>query len=82
MARTYQIPLLAIDRLIKLGEVERILESVFHPTPSRHTIVGWIEDGTLEGRQIGVGNNWFVYESSLDNLIRASQESRQLRFAA
>lgn len=82
MARTYQIPLLAIDRLIKLGEVERILANVFHPTPSRHTIVGWIEDGTLDGKQIGRGDNWHVYESSLDNLIRASQDARQQKLAA
>ena len=45
--RYYQMPLIEIDQLIKLGEVERILSQVFFPAPSRPTIVGWIEDGTL-----------------------------------
>jgi len=67
------MPLINIDPLIKLGEVERILARVFRPAPSRPTIVAWIEDGTLEGKQIGRGDNWFVYESSLNNLIMESQ---------
>lgn len=78
----YQMPLLHIDRLYKLGEVERILSLVFHPAPSRPTIVEWIEDGTLEGRRIGRGGNWFIYQSSLDNFIRASQNLRQHKLAA
>lgn len=78
----YQMPLLAIDPLIKLGEVERILSEVFRPAPSRPTIIGWIEEGTLEGRQVGVGNNWFVYESSLSKLIRESQSPSQQKLAA
>lgn len=76
------MPLMDIDPLIKLGEVERILAKVFRPVPSRPTIVGWIEEGLLEGRQIGLGDNWFVYASSLDNLILSSQQSRQLKLAA
>lgn len=80
--QNYQMPLLHIDQLIKLGEVERILERVFRPAPSRPTIVGWIEEGTLEGRKIGIGGNWFVYQSSLDNFIRASQGLRQQKLAA
>lgn len=76
------MPLLAIDPLIKLGEVERILEQVFRPAPSRPTIVGWIEEGTLEGKQIGRGDNWFIYESSLTKLIRDSQGMSQQKLAA
>ncbi|MBX3267076.1 MAG: hypothetical protein KF831_10250 [Acidobacteria bacterium] len=76
------MPLLAIDPLIKLGEVERILSEVFRPAPSRPTIIGWIEEGTLEGRQVGIGNNWFVYESSLSKLIRESQSPSQQKLAA
>lgn len=67
------MPLINIDPLLKLIEVERILSQVFRPAPSRPTIVQWIEDGTLEGKQIGRGDNWFVYQSSLDNFILASQ---------
>lgn len=76
------MPLLNIDPLIKLGEVERILCKIFRPAPSRPTIVGWIEEGTLDGRQVGRGDNWFVYQSSLDNLIRESQSTRQQKLAA
>lgn len=71
--RYYQMPLINIDPLIKLVEVERILSKVFFPAPSRPTIVAWIEDGTLDGKQIGRGDNWFVYQSSLNNLIVQSQ---------
>lgn len=82
MSRTYQLPLLEIDPLIKLGEVERVLERVFNPRPSRHTIIGWIEEGILGGRQFGRGGNWFIYQSSLDQLIRESQEVRPQKLAA
>lgn len=82
MSHIYQMPLLNIDRLIKLGEVERVLRQVFVPAPSRPTIVGWIEEGMLEGLQIGLGDNWHVYSSSLDKLILSTQEPRQLKLAA
>lgn len=75
--RNYQMPLINVDRLLKLGEVERVLAKVFHPAPSRPTIVAWIEEGTLEGRQIGRGDNWFVYESSLNTLILDCQPRTQ-----
>lgn len=76
------MPLIEIDRLIKLVEVEVALANVFYPSPSRPTIVGWIEEGTLAGRQIGGGNNWHVYQSSLDNFILECQGSRQQKLAA
>lgn len=63
------MPLLDIDPLIKLGVVEKILEKVFLRAPSRPTIIGWIEEGTLLGRQIGRGDNWYIYQSSLDDFI-------------
>ena len=78
----YQMPLFDLDPLIKLGEVEAILSKVFRPVPSRPTIVEWIEEGILTGKQIGLGNNWFVYASSLDKLILSTQEPRQLKLAA
>lgn len=71
-----------IDRLIKLGEVERVLATIFWPAPSRPTLIAWIDEGILEGKQIGPGGNWFVYTSSLDNFIRASQSARQHKLAA
>lgn len=57
------------DRLIKLRDVEHILEEYFHrdSRPSRSTIIGWIEDGTLNGTQLGRGRNYYVYELSLDS---------------
>lgn len=76
------MPLLEIDRLLKLCEVEAALAQVFYPAPSRPTIVGWIEEGTLDGKQIGRGDNWYVFTSSLNTLIRASQASSQQRMAA
>lgn len=69
----YQFPLIDVDPLIKLSKVERELARVFAPAPSRPTIVGWIEQGTLDGKQIGRGDNWFVYQSSLDSFIRQNQ---------
>ncbi len=72
--RDYQLPLKDVDPLIKLGEVERALSQVFTPPPSRPTIIEWIEEGTLEGRQIGRGRHWFVYESSLVRFVEGAQE--------
>jgi len=59
------------DRLIKLRDVERRLEEIFdrESRPSRSTLIGWIEDGTLDGVQIGRGLNYFVRESSLDRFF-------------
>lgn len=74
--RHYQLPLIHIDRLIKLGEVEKALADVFRPAISRPTIIAWIEEGTLDGKQIGRGGNWFVYESSLNKLILNCQPIR------
>lgn len=73
---SYQMPLVNVDRLIKLVEVEAVLAKVLYPVPSRPTIVEWIEEGILEGRQIGTGQNWHVYSSSLDEFILASQPRR------
>lgn len=75
--RNYQMPLMEIDRLIKLSEVERALSKVFYPLPDRKTIYGWIEDGTLEGKKIGRGDNYYIYQSSLDRFILHNQP-RQL----
>ena len=56
------------DRLIKLRDVERSLAALFHrdSRPSRNTIIGWIEEGILIGKQLGTGHNYYVWESSLN----------------
>lgn len=61
-------PIRATDRLVKLRDVERELARYFHAEsrPSRNTIIGWIEEGTLLGLQLGSGNNYYVLESSLE----------------
>lgn len=55
------------DRLIKLRDVEREIADCFHrdSRPSRNTIIGWIEEGMLIGLQLGSGNNYYVWETSL-----------------
>lgn len=86
MSRGYQIPLIEVDPLIKLSEVERALSKIFYPAPSRPTIVGWLQQGycdffavkiLFEGSQLGNGENWFVYKTSLDRLIYQSQSGYQ-----
>ena len=70
------------DPLVKLHVVETVLRDIFDPIPSRHTIVAWIEEGKLEGRQVGRGRNWHVYQSSLQNLIDEYHVPRQQKLAA
>lgn len=70
----YQLPLPNFDPLLKLGEVERVLAKIFLGcVPSRPTLVGMIEDGTLDGVRLGRGGYWYIYKSSLDNYIRKTQ---------
>lgn len=80
--QTYQMPLPNFDPLIKLETVEAVLAKIFQPVPSRPTLYAWLEDGTLEGRQMGRGNNWYVYTSSLNEFILRIQAPRQTRLAA
>lgn len=65
-------------RLVKLRDVERSLADYFHhdSRPSRNTIIGWIEEGTLSGKRLGTGNNYYVYETSLANFIERLQPER------
>lgn len=72
--RFQRFALLDVDPLLKVGECQEILGKVFRPAPSRPTIVAWLEEGTLEGKQIGRGHNWFVFESSLKNFIEGCQQ--------
>lgn len=72
------------DRLIKLRDVERELASFFHreSRPSRNTIIGWIEEGTLLGTQLGSGKNYYVYESSFERFKLKLAETRRMALAA
>lgn len=74
--------LVNFDPLIQISEVEVILRRMFRPAPSRPTIYEWIEDGTLEGRPIGKGRTWHVYQSSLEKLIDDLKAPRQQKLAA
>lgn len=66
-----KLSLFPTDPLVKLRDVEQLLAEHFYRAsrPSRATIICWIEDGTLRGKQIGPGRNYYVYKSSLDRLI-------------
>jgi len=78
------VPRMAItDRLVKLRDAERILAGYFHrdSCPSRTTIIGWIEDGTLIGTQLGRGRNYYVCQSSLDAFI-THLEAKTMSLAA
>lgn len=76
-------PLFPTDRLVKLRDAERMLAECFHPDsqPSRTTIIGWLEDGTLLGEQLGRGHNWYVWETSLQ-LFLSHRLSRSMQLAA
>lgn len=71
------------DRLIKLRDVERSLADCFHrdSRPSRNTIIGWLEEGILLGKQLGSGHNYYVWESSL-NRFKAQLTSETMQMAA
>lgn len=58
-------------KLVKLRDVEIALARHFDPRslPSRTTIVNWIQDGTLDGVQIGPGRNYYVTAASLEKFI-------------
>lgn len=70
------------DVLVKLGTVETFLSDYFDPIPSRPTIVTWIREGILRGCQMGRGDYWFVYRSSLDDLALKITSERGFQIAA
>jgi hypothetical protein len=74
-AKPYQIPLLEVDRLIKLGEVEKALARVIYPVPTRPTIIAYCESGILLGRRIGKAGHYHVFQSSLDKFICENQQT-------
>lgn len=76
--RSYQPPLVEIDPLYKLGDVLRALEGIIEPVPTRNTIKEWMDEGILEGKKIGLGENYYVYKSSLDKFILQCQRPKKI----
>lgn len=58
---------------LRLREIELILRRtrVITPVPSRPTLIGLIEQGTLDGRKLSHG--WIVYEDSFKAWVRSFQ---------
>lgn len=57
------------DRLLRLGEVERRLARVLLSPPSRPTLISYIESNRLRGQQSSLNQNWYVFESDLEQFI-------------
>lgn len=70
-------------RLVKLREAERLLHDCFPDgsRPSRNTIIEWIEDGTLNGKQIGRGRNYYIFDDSLRQFIQRVLDRSVLKVA-
>jgi hypothetical protein len=62
-----------IDKLIRLGEAERLMREIMSPVPSRPTLISYIKKGVLKGRRIF--NNYYLYESSLREFIEENKEN-------
>lgn len=60
------------DPLVKLGDAIREIELYFDKTsvPKRATIIAMIDDGSLRGKQLGKGKNYYVFRSSLKMLVQ------------
>lgn len=55
-----------------LADIQAYMEThrvLGHQAPCRETIIGWIEDGTLEGFQTPKG--WVVYQESFKRFVAA-----------
>lgn len=66
---------LQIEPLMSLAELERLLLKmrVLTPIPCRHTLIGYCEDGTLDGRQLGRKRTWYVTEKSVYGWLTSMQ---------
>lgn len=58
------------DKLLLLGEVERILRATLNVVPSRTTLIGYVHSGKLRGIRHPFNKYYYVYQSSLDEFIR------------
>lgn len=55
------------DRLIKLGQAEKIMKKIMSPVPTRPTLIVYIKKGVLRGERIFT--NYYIYESSLNEFM-------------
>lgn len=53
------------DKLVKLGQAEKMLKKVMSPVPSRPTLILYIKNGILKGKKFPFNNHYYVFESSL-----------------
>lgn len=60
-----------IDKLIRLGDAEKMMGEIMSPVPSRPTLISYIKKGVLNGRRIF--NNYYLYESSLWEFIEENK---------
>lgn len=62
-----------VSPMLRLSEIEAILKRtrVIVPVPSRPTLIGLIEQGTLVGRKLSHG--WLVTEVSFKEWVRSFQ---------
>ena len=76
MRRPYEFPF-RVRPALRLRQIEAALRStrVIVPVPSRPTLIGLIEDGTLEGFKLPQANKrsqaWLVYEDSFHEWVRS-----------
>lgn len=59
----------AIDKLVKLGEAEKRMRKVFSPIPSRPTLIAYIKNGILKGKQFPFNKHYYIFESSLKEFL-------------
>lgn len=78
MPKVYSFPF-PVRPALRLREIEAALKTsrVIVPVPSRPTLIGLIEDGTLEGfklsRQGKQSQGWLVYEDSFHAWVQSFQ---------
>ena len=67
------------ETLMRLQRVEEVLREheIFDPVPSRPTLVGLIEDGTLEGFRTSMG--YVVYRRSFVAWVKSFQPQFQVQ---
>lgn len=56
--------------LMRLQVIEEILrkQNILAPVPTRNTLIAWLEEGRLEGRQ--VNGIWHIYRDSFEGFVR------------
>lgn len=63
-----------IDKLIKLGQAEKMMRKVISPIPSRPTLILYIKNGILKGKRFPFNNHFYVFESSLKEFLENYME--------